>query len=542
MSRTLVSILSIAFVWVALLCLANPTGEFPLNDDWNYARSAKILAESSQLLITCWNCSTNLVQITYGALLTNLLGFSFTLLRATSWVAGLIGCVYMYLLLRETSKNEVIGLAAAGTLMTNVIYFNLANTFMTDVPFMAALLAGSYYAVRSLRNERTRDFVLAVLCLVVSTFLRQYGIILLVLFLIASIYRRLQNRRLLIVGFVTLALTFGSLLFFREWLQSTGLPGCYAVWSTHLQNELSKGILPFIGIMLSNLIAEAVYLGAFIFPFILVITPAIWQQFDKNQKRFAVICGAEIFIASVIGLALKRMLMPITTNVISSDGVGPVLFTHAAPSTHYLLFWILITLLSCAGLSAASALLLTSAVKRLAMNRIAVMFGSFLVIYLVTLAFTGLIDRYILPAVPLLCVLLSLLIGNTQINLTNRPILILSALTFVWIASLCVASTHDYFALNRARWEAIDYARNQMKISPEQIDGGWEYNGWLTYEPEHISTAGKDLWLRHGDAYAVSNFVPQHFSPIKEWHYLRWLTANNGTIYLLRKEHDDSTH
>src|SRR5580765_6956960 len=42
----LVDFLSIGLVWIAMIVLANPMGDFPLNDDWVYALAVKSVLET----------------------------------------------------------------------------------------------------------------------------------------------------------------------------------------------------------------------------------------------------------------------------------------------------------------------------------------------------------------------------------------------------------------------------------------------------------------------------------------------------------------
>ena len=37
-SQDLAALFSLSFLWIAMVLIINPVGEFPLNDDWMYAR------------------------------------------------------------------------------------------------------------------------------------------------------------------------------------------------------------------------------------------------------------------------------------------------------------------------------------------------------------------------------------------------------------------------------------------------------------------------------------------------------------------------
>jgi hypothetical protein len=71
--------------------LVNPTGNFPILDDWSYGRSVKTLVEQGTLQYDGWNAPTLFFQVLYGALFCLPFGFSFEALRISTLVAGLAG-------------------------------------------------------------------------------------------------------------------------------------------------------------------------------------------------------------------------------------------------------------------------------------------------------------------------------------------------------------------------------------------------------------------------------------------------------------------
>lgn len=641
MNSTFVHLASIIFLWSVLLIIANPTGSFPLNDDWNYIRSAQLLAEQGRMLITCWNCSTNLVQIFYGAVLVKLFGFSFEVLRASTWLAGLGACVATYLLVKESSRRPVLAFLAALTLMSNAIFFNLSSTFMTDIPFLAVLIGSMYYAVRALRHGQNPDYLSALGLGLVSTFLRQYGVVFLGLFVITYAIGRLKERNLLINSFGILLFAGALLLAFRTWLTSYGLPGCYTVWMVYIQKSLSAGVGPLFGTMLFNYLTEVIYLGLFVLPFAVGCIPFVFGELIKKERIFAFVCAAELMLCLFIGLVVKGVMMPLTTNVLHSAGVGPVLFAElksaASDQSLGFFFWLLVTLMSCKGVSLAFALTVSrvlslkrtgglvsclSEVIEFREAKIAFLFSSFICIYLSILAFTGLIDRYILPALPALFVVLGMLasarpikphpavavypaqtalnspempadsdaaknledpttfeddlttvqssfdkdadtaeeelpeqaLGNkldeanstmTELDTQNphRPfgkaIFLGSALFCILVfAAFSVAATHDYFAVNRARWEALNYALRDLKIDPMAVEGGWEFNGWIAYapsDPASLLKSPENLSMKHGDEYAVSDRLADGYKAMRSWNVERWLSSTAAQVNLLRR-------
>src|SRR5689334_8297082 len=102
-------IAAIAGVWVALPLLTKPTGEFPLNDDWSYARSVQTLLTAGRLELTGFTAMPLVTQVAWGWLFSLPAGFSFTALRVSTWLVGAVGLFATYAWLsRLRSRHAVV--------------------------------------------------------------------------------------------------------------------------------------------------------------------------------------------------------------------------------------------------------------------------------------------------------------------------------------------------------------------------------------------------------------------------------------------------
>ena len=91
------NILILILLWIFMAWLVNPIGEFPLNDDWVHARAVRTLLKTSQFTLADGHSSSNLFALVYwGALFCLPFGFSFTALRISTLVLGLVGVVTFY--------------------------------------------------------------------------------------------------------------------------------------------------------------------------------------------------------------------------------------------------------------------------------------------------------------------------------------------------------------------------------------------------------------------------------------------------------------
>jgi hypothetical protein len=105
--------------WLALVLLANPTGSFPLNDDWSFSKAVENLVDHGRLAFTGWTSMTLVAQVLWGAAFCLPFGFSFLALRLSTVVLGAIGIVAAYALLRELGTARRIGLLGAAVIGLN---------------------------------------------------------------------------------------------------------------------------------------------------------------------------------------------------------------------------------------------------------------------------------------------------------------------------------------------------------------------------------------------------------------------------------------
>jgi hypothetical protein len=80
----------LTLVWLVIVFLVNPVGDFPLNDDWAYAKAVQSLLRGD-LQLTDWAPASQIAQIAWGALFCLPFGFSFTALRLSTLVLGWVG-------------------------------------------------------------------------------------------------------------------------------------------------------------------------------------------------------------------------------------------------------------------------------------------------------------------------------------------------------------------------------------------------------------------------------------------------------------------
>jgi hypothetical protein len=109
-SGTFTDLLVISAVWLLATALANPLGDFPLNDDWAWGLTAKRLAEGQGYHPTDWTEMTLFSHAVWGALFCLPAGFSFTALRVSTLALSLAGTLGLYGLLRQLTPLPLLAI------------------------------------------------------------------------------------------------------------------------------------------------------------------------------------------------------------------------------------------------------------------------------------------------------------------------------------------------------------------------------------------------------------------------------------------------
>jgi hypothetical protein len=242
--------------------------------------------------------------------------------------------------------------------------------------------------------------------------------------------------------------------------------------------------------------------------------------------------------------------MPLGLNVLTIGGIGPVCLHDVRmlrlPHVPRLpvLFWMLITAISIGG---GGLLLVTifTAPSVFAYGRgnlegdndqiNMVFLLSACVIYCLPIVIFGFRDRYLLPLLPLLCTFMAIPVKTLQFR--RRPLFVTVVLLSICLYFLfSVATTRDYLAWNRTRWQALGTLVEKDRIAPSEIDGGFEFNGWYLYDPAYSPRVGKSWWWVHDDYYMITMGPVNGYEIFRHYQFHRWLPSQKANILILRRE------
>ena len=538
-------LLALLLLWTALWASTYPTGDFPQNDDWVYALAVRSILDHGRFALPSPSTANVVAQAYWGALFCLPAGFSFDALRLSTCVLGGVGVLTFFLLVREIGGSSRMAAVAALTLAANPLYLGLSTSFMTDVPFAALSAASLWLHVRSVRRNSTADSSAAYLAAFAAVLVRQFGLALFVAYGVGHLMRNRMSMRTWIVALAPIAAVVLFQISYEHWLVATDrvahlpIPLSTAPPRVSLQNALrisgtALQLLP--------------YLGLFTAPFLAALSGRL--------RRKSLLQGAGLAAGIFALLLAAGDLLPTFGNVLLLSGMGPrtlrdtwVLDLNKPPVTAGVaVTWLLLSALASAGLAAmllVAARFCASVLRDFsqeARSR-ASLPATMLVVGGVTLAGTLLIatlayppnvfDRYILPLIVPTCAFL--LLQRPPAGQNNRSTGRFAACVLLaCFATWSVMATHDYLAWNRARWQATDLLVNSG-ISPRQVDGGYEFNGWLLNAIDYVRKPGKSFWWVDDDEYVIASGLISGYVPVDQVTVARWLPIGPTGVFILRR-------
>lgn len=519
--------LLLALVLLLSEILVNPLGNFPLNDDWTYGKSVLVLLKQGKITTGDFAAMTLFTHILWGGMFTKVFGFSFTVLRFSTLISSLIGLFTLNKLSVLISESRITGFLACLVLLFNPLYFNLSNTFMTDVNFNTLLILSCYFAYDFFKTKNKFSFVFVFVMSALLVLIRQFGIIVPVCFTVTCFI--IKDKRLLYSG---LALIFTGLVYalfeyYESYLQGI-LPADAAYKFSGNVNVTSD---KFWDIFFYNWQMRykkvALHILIYTFPFTLFFLSDIL----KSLKPLVVVLIATGSIFSVHYLFKNESVM--IGNVFTNTSLGAETFyetltpamkdypqhTFTVGFEGMLVF--IKYLCGSLGIFVLTALILRLIGEtRNPFKREPVLF--FLLILFFAYVFLILItesyfDRYHIPLISLSLIVFSFITKrfSGEYKLILAPLIL-----FIYIS---VFGTKDYLQINRLRWEAYYTLVEEQQIDHAKINGGFEVNCWnegdVTWWADFIHLENFDYLIQYReqpDFRIYKTYAFQRYFPYKK--------------------------
>lgn len=523
--------LALLALWCLAILFVNPLGDFPLNDDWAYAHNTYALAQEGRWYFSDWPAMTLVAHTLWGAFFCKIFGTSFTVLRFSTLLLSMAGVWGFYRLLRWAEVGPRGAFLGALLLMFNPLWFVSAFSYMTEVPFLAVLIWAALFSLKTLETRRAGFLLTAVGLSLWACMIRQLGLLLPMVFALLFLYHHRLTLRNGLFAVLPLAVCFASVSRFEGWLRETGqLPEAYTsfgnmVNSLSFNMEMLKTTAERSGILLLTL-------GFFLLP---LAAAAFRRDVLKRPERFGFqqVGGTLLLLFAAVALIAGWQIFPVG-NVFYNFGLGAIVLKDVPMDDPALfhLSGIWLALLRCAAaLGALGLCFLTWKNVRLGTERARLAKG-------LALGFVGaywafsclnwlLFDRYVLPLLPFVVLMAS----------PPPPRLFREgAGVGLLLALFALLGTHDYLAWNRARYAGLERLATQ-DVQPEQIDGGFEFNGFYRAGPMgKRSGQQKSWWFVGDDEWAVSMHENYGYDLMFAMPYRRWLPPRLDSIWVNRRK------
>lgn len=521
----------IGLCWLLAWLGVFPTGNFPVNDDWAYAQNVRHLAEEGRFTFSHWPGMTLIAQTLWGALFCKLFGFSFEVLRLSTLVLA-VGCtVLLFVLVRSLTRSTAWGLLAALILLFDPFFFTLSFSFMTEAHFLFFVLAALVGIVRWANTGNDNFYWLAMLLGLVAVLVRQTGVVLVVAFGVAYLWRNGWRRFGLVTALLPATMALLALWAYKAWRTHLGsIAGSYG--EVGALYDPTKAFDPLYYAIRGG---HLLYLAAIMaLPFLLATLGT--GKRTLSRTRWAVLAAAYTIAGTALYCAWDTF--PVG-NVLYDLGLGPKLLKDTFWNEHMGLAlgagpWAVIKAVLIAGVAwgiylACSRPVITETVRpeRRTIQVVLVVIAAGYAAYL--LVAPTFFDRYAMP-LSLVCTLL--LVCCVPLP-TVRPARAAFAV-LIGYAVLDIVLVRDHFAWDRARWQALDQLTEERGIRPNRIDGGFEFNGWHQAGPLNPTVQGeRSWWFVTDDEYVVSSGPIEGFERIAGYPYHRLLPFGVDSILIL---------
>jgi 4-amino-4-deoxy-L-arabinose transferase-like glycosyltransferase len=538
----------IALSWFTMVTLTNPLGDFPLNDDWAYAASVRELLQTGRLIIHDWSAPNVISQILWGAIFATIFGSSYTSLRFSTLVLGLLALIVVYRLIKELGHSSLFAIMVAMTTAGNPIFFASSNTFMTDVPFFGFSSFALFYYLRALNKDGWKEIGIGTIFAGLALLVRQLGFAIPLAFSFSYLVRERLTFANLFKAALPLIVCVLIQIIIQVWLHPTEQN------PTHLIFEVfSQPVLSILWIYTQNIICVLLYVGLFASPVIILVSTC--GPFNINTKQLLIIALISAFVW--LGLHFSQIgEWPPLWNTLNRFGIGPGLQHGSAGftvPTQFLKIWdiagvvavfcgcMLIYVIS----RALNLLLHSMRVGNKTTIRSPVFIGLTTLIYLLpVIALPEMYDRYLLLSfltIPLF------ILSINEVRLSDDMQFGVAGISaWLLIISLClvsVAMVHDYLSWNRSRWQALDDLMNKNSVNPNKIDGGFEFNGTFLYSKKWTASDRKIKkgWWVASNEYLISYSKDQltnleGYSVKAEYPVSAWLSLGPQRIFILHRE------
>lgn len=490
--------LLLILVFITAVFLVKPFGDFPLNDDWCYAKSVRVFLQTGEIDIGFWAAATLATQIIWGAIWTKLFGFSFVVLHASTLFSAFCGLLLFYFLVKELSKSHTHAFFATLSFYFVPVYFNLSFTFMTDVNFITLLLLFTRLSFQYFKSEKLIWLLPLLLTSLALVLLRQFGLFASAVFVLASLLRRPRSMQTVLSAVLVLGVTYCALHYYENYLKHYLPDYAFYKFSGKTSFFTSEVLMLYLERFKTRLPVTISVMLFYMMPLAIAALPVLFRSTSTSRKV------GLLLVSAFITIVFLKDSTVLPGNIVNNMSVGPETFAHnflgfpyhsysgqftrAVEALKIIYFvpgiWVLLCLFTNGRVDAmqkSERSLLTFSML-------------FIAVYAMSLLLPdSVFDRYQLPVIAFGILWLSYFLRGTAIH---KGVFLFAILPFFYSS---VAGTHDYMAVQEATVKAYTSLKIQQ-VEDGMISAGYEQSCW---------NAGDRVWLTDFQALEKRKYLIQ---------------------------------
>ncbi len=559
MKKLVFPIIVLLSVWVVVIVVVNPVGEFSVNDDWSFVEILEALSHGGRMIATGWGHGgpSAIVHVLWGGLFAKLASFSLTTLRISVLVAAVLGSLGLLGLLRSVGASPALALLGTLATVANPLFMSQSFTFMTDITFASLVIFAVLLLHMGVKESRTSLIIFGLFMGLLATLTRQIGVVIPAAFAIAALTHPAGKR----IGRIK-AVVWAAGIGLAPWMLYEAFLA--RVGSTPvIQHErilkiflwpLEKGFPEYL-IFMGQLffLCGLGYVAFFVSP---VLIGRYREYLARRPFRIFLLglTGAFVITEALILAGIVHPPVILWRNVLFNLGIGPILLKDTyildihrtislpAPVYYAVIYWTAAAFVVLVSLMYSSlSRILVHHLKPEALHEsftgnLALLAALF---YLGIITLTCFHDRYLIPVFILIIVWLV-----SDKSGVDRATVGYTKLVpgFVFVALLGLFSTfamRDFMEMKRSLKQAQDYLVHDLKADPCHIDGGFEFNGYHCARKDFKPVKNLSWWWVSQEDYVLTLGSLPGYHTVRTFPFRRIL-GHKGAVYVLQPENRDA--
>jgi hypothetical protein len=217
------SIVSTLGIFILSIVLIAPWGNYAVNDDWQFLTHVRYFSEDNFKKNPLIDASF-ILQGFIGMYWGELFGISFTSLRVLTIIFTIFFLFGIYKILNYHKINQKIILLAFFCILIEPFVLTSSLSFMTEIYFLTFMIWSLYFFIRFLDKKKFgHSFILAVLIGSLSILIRQFGVVLLIGYLITIFWVLKFNKKSIFLALVTFFFFLSTIFYNLNFPQYSGV-------------------------------------------------------------------------------------------------------------------------------------------------------------------------------------------------------------------------------------------------------------------------------------------------------------------------------